>query len=85
MLFSKNDSSGSSSGMAALAILKVLLEIIQKKQFFSKEEVDIILNCAEVEADNTDVGSSASEARFLIHNLMKQFDDTTRGYDGSTV
>ena len=84
MLFSKDNSSGNSSGVGALAILKVLLEIMQKKQFFTKEEVDIIINCAEVEVDSTDVGGSASEAKFLIHNLMKQSDDTTRGYDGST-
>ena len=38
---------------------------MQKKQLFNKEEVDIILNCAEVEADNTDVGSRASEGKIF--------------------
>ncbi len=84
MIFSKNSPSGGTNGIAALAILKILLEIMQKKQLLSKEEIDIILNCAEVEVDNTDVGGHVAEAKFLINNLMKDSDDTTRGYDGST-
>ena len=84
MIFSKNDSSGDSNGVAALAILKVLLQIMQRKQLFSKEEIDILLNCAEVEVDNTDVGGRIDEAKFLINHLLKESDDTTRGFDGST-
>ncbi|MFT7461200.1 MAG: hypothetical protein ACI909_003897 [Planctomycetota bacterium] len=84
MIFSKNNSSGGTNGIAALAILKILLGIMEKKQLLSKEEIDILLNCAEVEVDNTDIGGQVTEAKFLINNLMKVSDDTTRGYSGST-
>ena len=84
MIFSKNDTSSGTDGMAALAILKVLLEIMQTKKLLNKEEVAILLNCAEVEVDNTDMGGQITEAKFLIHNLMKKSDDTTRGYEGTT-
>lgn len=84
MIFTKNGSVDGSNGVAALAILKVLLQIMQTKQLLSKEEIDILLNCAEVEVDNTDMGGQIDEAKFLISNLMKDSDDTTRGYDGST-
>ncbi len=82
MNVAKNRSSGSANGVAALAILKVLLEIMQKKKLLSSEEIDIILNCAEVEVDNTDIGGRVTEAKFLIGNLMKDpaGDDTT-GYN----
>ena len=84
MIFSKNNPPVDSSGTAALALVKVLLDVLERKQVLSKEEIDILLNCAEVEVDSTDTGTSASEAKFLIHNLMKVSDDTTRGYDGAT-
>ncbi|MFT5134455.1 MAG: hypothetical protein ACI9SC_002934, partial [Gammaproteobacteria bacterium] len=78
------NSSGGTNGIAALAILKILLGIMEKKQLLSKEEIDILLNCAEVEVDNTDIGGQVTEAKFLINNLMTVSDDTTRGYSGST-
>ena len=55
---------------------------MEKKELISKEEIDILLNMAEVEVDNTDVGGGVTEAKYLINNLMKESDDTTRGYDG---
>ena len=82
MIFSKNSSAGGTNGVAALAVVKILLQIMEKKELISKEEIDILLNMAEVEVDNTDVGGSVTEAKFLINNLMKESDDTTRGYDG---
>ncbi len=84
MIFSKNSSAGDTNGVAALAVVKILLQIMEKKELISKEEIDILLNMAEVEVDNTDVGGSVTEAKFLINNLMKESDDTTRGYDGRT-
>ncbi len=82
MIFSKNSSAGGTNGVAALAVVKILLQIMEKKELISKEEIDILLNMAEVEVDNTDVGGGVTEAKFLINNLMKESDDTTRGYDG---
>jgi len=75
------------NGIAALAIIKMLLDILQKKQILSEEEVDIILNCAEAEVDSdakTDLSERVLEAKLLISNLMKDSDDTTRGYEGRT-
>lgn len=82
MIFSKNSSAGGTNGVAALAVVKILLQIMEKKELISKEEIDILLNMAEVEVDNTDVGGGVTEAKYLINNLMKESDDTTRGYDG---
>ncbi len=82
MIFSKNSSAGGTNGVAALAVVKILLQIMEKKGLISKDEIDILLNMAEVEVDNTDVGGRVAEAKFLINNLMKESDDTTRGYDG---
>jgi hypothetical protein len=75
------------NGIAALAIIKMLLDILQKKQIISEEEIEIILNCAEAEVDSddkTDIGGRVIEAKLLISNLMNESDDTTRGYDGRT-
>ncbi len=82
MIFSKNSSAGGTNGVAALAVVKILLQIMEKKELISKEEIDILLNMAEIEVDNTDVGGGVTEAKYLINNLMKESDDTTRGYDG---
>ena len=75
------------NGIAALAIIKMLLDILQKKQIISEEEIEIILNCAEAEVDSddkTDISGRVLEAKLLISNLMNESDDTTRGYDGRT-
>ena len=86
MIIAKNSSAGGSNGVAALAILKVLLGIMQKKKLLSKEEIDIILNCAEVEVDQTDIGGRADEAKFLISNLMKDSDaENTIGYEEEII
>ena len=74
-------------GLAAMAIIKMLLEILQKKQLLSDEEIDIILNCAEVEVDpddKTDLSGRIADAKLLISNLMKDTDDITSGYSGKT-
>jgi hypothetical protein len=75
------------NGIAALAIVKMLLDVLQKKQVLTHEEIDIILNCAEVEVggeDKTDLGARLSEAKLLISNLMKDSDDTTMGINQRT-
>jgi hypothetical protein len=74
-------------GLAALAIIKMLLEILQKKQLLSDEEIDIILNCAEVEVDpdnKTDMNGRIADAKLLISNLMNDSDDVTSGYSERT-
>ncbi len=71
------------NGVAALAIVKVLLEILRTKQILSEGEIDIIINSAVVEVDlgdKTDISGRVIEAKQLISNLMKDSDDTTRGY-----
>jgi hypothetical protein len=75
------NASPDANGLAALAIIKMLLEILQKKQLLSGEEIDIILNCAEVEVDlddKTDLSGRISEAKLIISNLMKDTEDTTK-------
>jgi hypothetical protein len=85
MKFLGNSTAGGTNGIAALAIIKMLLEILQKKKLLSKEEIDIILNCAEVEVDNTDLGGRVDEVKFLIGNLMVDLDgDDTTGYNTKT-
>ncbi len=86
MKISANNSAGASNGIAALAILKVLLEIMEKKKLLSTEEIDIILNCAEVEVDQTELGGRVAEAKFLIHNLLTDSDaDDTTGIKTETT
>ena len=81
MIFAKQHSAGGSSGIAALTILKVLMEIMQKKNLLSSQEIDIILNCAEVEVDGSDLDGQVDEAKLLIRNLFKDNDgDDTTGY-----
>ncbi|NKB37268.1 MAG: hypothetical protein GKR93_08870 [Gammaproteobacteria bacterium] len=84
MIFSKNNSTNDSNGVAALAMVKVLLDIMEKKQILTKDEIAILLNCAEVEVDSSDSSSEINEAKMLIRNLMTVSDDTTRGYNGTT-
>jgi hypothetical protein len=81
------DVSPGADGLAALAIIKMLLEILQKKQLLSDEEIDIILNCAEVEVDpdnKTDMNGRIADAKLLISNLMNDSDDVTSGYSERT-
>ena len=69
-------------GLAALALIKMLLEILQKKQLLSDEEIDIILNCAEVEVDpdnKTDMSGRIANATRTEHAV------STRRRNGTIV
>ena len=85
MIFAKRSADSDRNGIAALAIVKVLLEIMEKKQVLSRDEIDIILNCAQVEVDNTDIGAQAAEAKQLIGGLLQETDETTRGFQERTA
>ena len=82
MLTGRKKQAGNPSGVAALAVMKVLLDVMKNKKLISDEEIDILLRSAVVEVDNTDLGGIADEAKFLISNLMTDSDgDTTTGYN----
>lgn len=82
MRFTKTTAKGGANGVAALAILKTLLQVMKRKNLLSDEEIDILLQSAEVEVDNTDLAGSTDEAKFLISTLLKDADgDTTTGYN----
>jgi hypothetical protein len=77
MKFAKQDKTGSANGIAALAILKMLLDALLKKQLLSREEADIIINCAGIEVATAEVAGNVSEARYLIENLLLVTDEDT--------
>ena len=77
MKFARQDKAGSANGIAALAILKMLLDALMKKHILSKQEADIIINCASIEVATADVTGKAGEAKTLIENLMKNTDEDT--------
>lgn len=75
MKFARNDKSGCANGIAALAIVRMLLDALVKKELISQEEVDIIINCAEIEVGNASASGDLTEAKSLIENLFKDPDD----------
>ena len=75
MKFARNDQAGSANGIAALAIVKMLLDALLKKDLISQEEIDIIINCAEIEVTNANASGDLGEAGSLIENLLKDPDD----------
>ncbi len=78
MKFSESGAAGSANGIASLAILKMLLDILQKKNVLTKEEIDIILNCAEVEVENADSDTCVTEAKSIIENIFND-SETEKG------
>lgn len=75
MKFARKDQAGSANGIAALAIVKMLLDAMLKKDLISQQEVDIIMNCAEIEVTNASASGDLEEAGSLIENLFKDPDD----------
>ena len=75
MKFARNDKAGSGNGIAALALLKNTLDALLSKELLTKEEVDIILNCAEIEVTNAAATGDLEEAKSLIENLFKDPDE----------
>jgi hypothetical protein len=75
MRFAKNDKAGSGNGIAALAVLKLLLEALLRKEIITKEEADIIINCAGIEVATVDAAGDLAEAKSLIENLLKPTDE----------
>ena len=71
------ESQGRANGVAALAILKMLLDVMNKKDLITEEEIDIILNCAEIDVQNNGDGLPSEEARALIENLLSDEDPVT--------
>ena len=71
MKFAENDPQGSANGIASLAIIKMLIEILQKKEILTHDEIEIILNCAAVEVDNAEGFDRTAEAKVLIENLFQ--------------
>ena len=75
MKFAHNDKAGSANGIAALALTKMLLDALLKKELLSQEEVDIIMNCAEIEVSNAAASGDLAEAKSLIENLFQDPDE----------
>ena len=75
MKFARQDEAGSANGIAALAILKMLLDALLRKELLSQEEVDIIINCAEIEVTNAAASGDLAEAKSLVENLFKDPDE----------
>lgn len=75
MKLARQDKAGSANGIAALAIVKMLLDALLKKELLSQEEVDIITNCAEIEVANANGSGDLDEARSLIENLFRDPDE----------
>ncbi|MFT5131962.1 MAG: hypothetical protein ACI9SC_000425 [Gammaproteobacteria bacterium] len=70
MKFSTRETADSANGIACLAIVKMLIEIMQKKGILSEEVIEIILNCAAVEVDESDDFDRMIEAKVIIENLL---------------
>ena len=77
MKFAVNDKTGSANGIAALALVKMLLDALLKKEVLTQEEADIIINCAEIEVSTAEAAGNTAEARALIDNLLKNTDEDT--------
>jgi len=77
MKFARQDKAGSANGIAALALLKMLLDALLKKHILTKQEVDIIINCAGIEVATADVAGNVAEAKALIESLLKNNDEDT--------
>ena len=77
MKFARQDKAGSANGIAALAILKMLLDALLKKHILTKQEVDIIINCGGIEVATADAAGNVAEAKALIENLLKNNDEDT--------
>lgn len=77
MKFARQDKAGSANGIAALAVLKMLLDALMKKHLLTKQEADIIINCASIEVATADLAGNVAEAKSLIENLLKASDDDT--------
>lgn len=75
MKFAREDKAGSANGIASLAILKNLLDALLSKEILTREEVDIIMNCAEIEITNANAAGDLEEARSLIENIFKDPDE----------
>ena len=75
MKFARRDKAGSANGIAALAIVKMLLDALLRKDLISQEEIDIIMNCAEIEVTNASASGDLDEAKSLIENLFKDPDE----------
>lgn len=78
MKFAKQDKAGSANGIAALAILKLLLDALLKKRILTKQEVDIIINCASIEVATAESSGNITEAKTLIEHLLKNDEDTEK-------
>ena len=78
MKFAKQDKAGSANGIAALAILKLLLDALLKKRILTKQEVDIIINCASIEVATAESSDNITEAKVLIEHLLKNDEDTEK-------
>lgn len=74
MKFAPEDGQGSANGLASLAIVKMLLDIMQRKELLCEEEVDIILNCASVEVNDADDYRHMIQAKGVIANMFQDAD-----------
>ena len=74
MKFATNEMTGDANGVACLALVKTLLNIMEKKDLISEDEIDIILNCAVVEVNQADDFQQVVEAKDIIENMLLEND-----------
>lgn len=74
MKFSTKETHVDANGIASLAIVKMLLNIMEKKELLSEEEIDIILNCAATEVNDIDDFEQLIEAKGVIEGMFQDND-----------
>ena len=74
MKFATNESAVDANGVACLALVKTLLNIMEKKDLITDDEIDIILNCAVVEVNQADDYQQVVEAKDIIENMLIEKD-----------
>ena len=79
MNLAKQDKYGSANGIAAMAVLKLLIETMLKKKLLSLEEAEIVISCAMIEVSGSKGSGDLTEARYLIESLLRNEDvETTK-------
>ena len=83
MKFARQDKAGSANGIAALAILKMLLDALLKKELLSEEEVDNLVQEAErnseTDRQRRDLIEQRNKADGLVYSTERMLEE--RGSD----
>ena len=79
MKFARQDKAGSANGIAALAILKMLLDALLKKELLSEEEVDNLVQEAErnseTDRQRRDLIEQRNKADGLVYSTERMLEE----------